>query len=367
MPGMNPFQSLVQYAEYHELLRQIIIATAALSEPGEQEKLGRSLWHPLQDTYQDSIKAKLRALSLLAEAIQTGDASSDIVSTCVLLFVHFELMRPESTESRIHLKGAHALFSHLRPSKRAIQTVRNTVISDSILFDTMELAIGHTRPWSSSIMYSLLPLFESIDSSNHITFPLEMLHTFTGACKAIRLFPLGMTLDTETIAEFSIAMERIEAIDARGWAESFNRIHLCTSCPSDVEIRMHLCKAHKAASIIFLARATGLMPATSLDTHQGRILEHLEQVPFGQSLFKATSWPTFIAGLEASEERVASGLTDRLQFMCSIVPYDFARRALRMLKSARAAQSVPVVGSATGSNRSREWIQGLRMIVPALW
>ena len=30
MPAMNPFQSFVQYAEHHELLRQIIIATAAL-------------------------------------------------------------------------------------------------------------------------------------------------------------------------------------------------------------------------------------------------------------------------------------------------------------------------------------------------
>lgn len=30
MSGMNPFQSLVQYAEHHELLRQIIIAMATV-------------------------------------------------------------------------------------------------------------------------------------------------------------------------------------------------------------------------------------------------------------------------------------------------------------------------------------------------
>lgn len=63
---------------------------------------------------------------------------------CVLLFAHFEPMRPESNESRIHLKGAQALFNNVRPSNHAVQTVRNTVISDSILFDTMELAIDHT-------------------------------------------------------------------------------------------------------------------------------------------------------------------------------------------------------------------------------
>lgn len=331
MPGMNPFQSLVQYAEHHELLRQIIIATAALYachmyraadvrftrsstrsdlrlEPGEQKPLGRALWHPLQDTYQDSIKAKVRALGLLAKAIQTGDVSSEVVSTCVLLFAHFELMRPESTESRIHLKGAQALFNHSRPSNRAVQTVRNTVISDSILFDIMEPAIDHTRPWSSSIMDSLLPLFESLGTTNHITFPFELLHTLTSACKALRTFLVGKTLYTNIATEIVMAMERIAGIDAHSWAESFNRVHSCTSCPGDIEVRMHLCEAHKAASIIYLARATGLIPVTPLETHQARLLEHLEQVSYRQPLFKATSWPTFIAGLKASDERLASGL-----------------------------------------------------------
>jgi hypothetical protein len=64
-------------------------------------------------------------------------------------------------------------------------------------------------------------------------------------------------------------------------------------------------------------------------------MEHLEQVLYWQSLIKATSWSTFIARLGASDESVASKLTDRLQSMCSILPYDFARRALRMLKRTR--------------------------------
>lgn len=386
MPGMNPFQSLVQYAEHHELLRQIMIATAALyacrmyhatdvrsgcsSNPhdlrlvtGEQKKTGRALWHPLQDTYQDSIKAKLRALSLLARAIQTGNASNDIVSICILLFVHFELMRPESTESRIHLKGAQAIFSDLGPSERAIQTVGNTVISDSVLFDTIELALDPTRAWSSSIMDSLLPFFKSIGTSNHITFPLQLLHTFARACKALRFCSAGTTMGTETITGISTAMERIAAIDARSWAESFHGIHSCTTCPDDLEIRIHLCEAHKAASIIFLARAAGLMPAVLLASHQARLLEHLEQVSYGQSLFKATSWPTFIAGLEANDERVASELTDRLQFMCSIIPYDFARRALRMLKGVR-------LEAQTYHNANVEletgWFARLRLILPTI-
>ena len=269
-------------------------------------------------------------------------------------------MRPESAESRIHLKGAQALFKDLRPSKRAVEAIRNTVISDSIFFDTIELALDHTRRWSSSIMFSLLPLFESMGTIDHITFPLELLHAFATAGRALQSCSTGATLDAGTIA---IAMERIAAIDARSWAKSFHRIHSCTTCPGDLEIRIHLCEAHKAASIIFLARAAGLIPAASLASYQARLLEHLEQVSYGQSLFKATSWPTFIAGLEANDERVASELTDRLQFICSILPYNFARRALRMLRGVR-------LEAQTYRNANVEleagWFARLRLILPTI-
>lgn len=382
MPGENPFQSLVQYAEHYELLRQIIIATAALYacrmyhstdiesnhspecsesslEPGKQNYSGRALWHPLQDTYHDSLVAKLKALSLLAKAIQTGNVSSDIISTCVLLFVHFELIRPESTESRIHLIGAQALFRGLRPSKRAVQTVRNTVISDSILFDTMELALDTSRPWSSSITHSLLPLFERIGTSNHITYSLEMLHALTGACESLRQHSATATLDPVLMNQITSAIRRIAAIDARSWAESFHRIHLCTTCPGDIEIRIHLCEAHKAASIIFLARATGSTFILPIETYQDRLVEHLKQISYGQYLFKATSWPTFIAGLEAIDEGTASGLIDRLQFMCSILPYDFVRRALRMVKSVR-------LGAWENNTAQGDWTARLRTIIPTI-
>jgi hypothetical protein len=360
MPGENPFESLVPYAEHHEPLQQIIIATAALhtyrmyrptgleqfdhgprclesslefeDQSSKQHVTGRTLWHPLQDTYRDSLAAKQKALRLLAKAIQKGNVNDDIISICMLLFVHFELMRPRSSESHVHLKGAQTLFKSPRPSKRAVQTVRNTVISDCVLFDTMELMLDPTRPRSSSIRHSLLPLFESTGTSNHITFPLEILHSLTAACESLRDRSLNNTSDIMIPKEVELAIQRILIIDAHDWAESFHRIHMYKTCPGGIETRIHLCEAHKAASVLFLARVANCISISSYEIYHIHLLEYLGYTMHGQYLFKASSWPAFIAGLEAKDERIASLMIERLLLICSVLPYGFVRRAVRMLK-----------------------------------
>lgn len=370
MPGENPFQDLVPHAEHHELLRQVIIATAALYacrmyhqteshlEPRDKPISGRALWHPLQDTYHDSLGAKQRALHLLAKAISSEDISDDTVSTCILLFVHFELMRPGPNESHVHLKGAQTLFKSLHPSKRAIQAVRNTVISDCILFDTMELTLDPKRPWSSSIRHSLLPLFESIHTSNHMTFPLELLQTLATTCELLRdgseIGPSNLSVK-ELV---SSAIDRISSINAREWAETYSRTHSCNSCPSDIDIRVHLCEAHKAAGIIFLARAAAATTKTPLKIYHARLLRSLVCIVQGQYLFKATSWPTFIAGMEAEDPDVRLWSIKRLETICTILPYDFIRRAARMLENSKLNKS-----AACESNLEHGWMGDLRLIL----
>ena len=245
------------------------------------------------------------------------------------------------------------MFRNLHPSKRAVQTVRNTVVSDCILFDTMEFALDSSRPWSTSIKDSLLPLFESIGTSNYIIFPVEILHSLTTACESLRGC-LHM--------DIASTIERISAIDARDWAESFNRIHMCVTCPGDIEIRIHLCEAHKAATTIFLARVAGFSSKSSLEACHSRLLDHLNCITQDQYLFEASSWPTLIAVVDAKNGGVATMMLERLLLICSILPYHFVRRAVRMLKIVILSEQ------ASGDNTTPQgdWISILRLVIPTV-
>lgn len=160
IPGENPFANLISYTMDNQLLRQIVVATAALyiscmfrtyhskesdatalPQDGPEDKMhslfGPRLWYPLHNPFRDALEAKHQALFLLSTAIQKQETRDNILFICIILFVHFELMYPETNASQVHLRGARRMldiFGLCEGAKRyAIQTFRNSVLSDSIL------------------------------------------------------------------------------------------------------------------------------------------------------------------------------------------------------------------------------------------
>jgi hypothetical protein len=87
------------------------------------------------------------------------------------------------------------------------------------------------------------------------------------------------------------------------------------------------------------------------------ILSHLAAMKEQDPYFKATSWPTFIAGAETRDEQKRMWCLKRILSIWDIAPWGYIFTAIEMLKATWALQDARGWDPKGGSG---DWLQDLR-------
>lgn len=111
--------------------------------------------------------------------------------------------------------------------------------------------------------------------------------------------------------------------------------------------REHVASAHRSAACLYIlqavpsARASG---GVSSDELVADVLGHLGRVGPGDAHFKATSWPTFVAGAETRDPATRAWLLGRLLAVWRVCPWGYIFTAVGMLRRMWAVRDARTVG-----------------------
>lgn len=140
--------------------------------------------------------------------------------------------------------------------------------------------------------------------------------------------------DEGATAEAIALIQRAQAFDVQQWAEDLHRNPLFSKIP--VESRVHVGSAHRLAACLYTVNA---IPSAGVQLGEGagerlshEIFEHLACVPDEDPNFKATPWPTFIAGAEVKDPEMREWVMHRLRRLVFWCPWGFLYTAMETLK-----------------------------------
>lgn len=137
---------------------------------------------------------------------------------------------------------------------------------------------------------------------------------------------------------------------------------------TDLQDRMHVASAHRAAVCIYLIRVLlSINPFATLTCNLEPLVEeitaHLSFVRPNNPLFTATTWPAFIAGAEASDGYRQKWVASRLHELWTVEPWGLIRGALGVLERLWARRRSGEVIDSEGNAQMAEadnWVNELR-------
>ncbi|KAK5991260.1 Acriflavine sensitivity control protein acr-2 [Cladobotryum mycophilum] len=365
VPDCNPFRSLLPLTRDHPLLQHIIVAASAAhmsvlfrSTPAQADGFAlpvSSREVASKAALNDALVAKHKALRLMSSALQDVEsAGGDAVLAAALFFVNVELIESGKHGWRAHLEGAGRILSLIQHTKAWDSSLRDYLLSDCFIY--FILATAFMPPDQEAIKFesSQIPFVLAKTAANsYFCCPpdiLEILHT------ASELSSVNIDNGTEDeVAAAAIALlHRAQAFDVETWAADIRSISsLQGVC---VESRGHAGSAHRAAACLYILQA---IPAVGkkcgrelTDTLIEEIYYHLSSIPDHDPNFKATSWPTFIAGAETVSAERRAWIMDRLRRLVSHCPWGFIYTAM---------DTLPILWSlAEEQMESTSWVQILK-------
>lgn len=146
------------------------------------------------------------------------------------------------------------------------------------------------------------------------------------------------------------------AFDIPAWARRLQQL----SNVGDIESRVHVASAHRSAACLYIIQAFPLVRTlrpVDTDFLVGDILSHLAQIGEDDPYFKATSWPTFIAGAETRDPEKRTWSLKRLLTIWEIIPWGYIFTAIEMLKATWGLQDA---GGRNQDDEGVNWLRDLR-------
>jgi hypothetical protein len=124
----------------------------------------------------------------------------------------------------------------------------------------------------------------------------------------------------------------VDAFNPYTWASSLQVV----SSSFDLEMRAHLGCAYKAAVKIYILRATVLENPVSIEADHledlvSEIVLHLRRISPNDPFFKATCWPSFIAGAETNNPDQRAWVSGRFEMAQKILPWGYLSSAVDLL------------------------------------
>ncbi|EGR51341.1 uncharacterized protein TRIREDRAFT_56214 [Trichoderma reesei QM6a] len=379
-PGANPFRDLIPLTNKHPLLLQILIATSAihwsnifrpitaiptgLTDPGGYLAQLRSKDLVSRQALIDALTAKQKAMGHLQEVLDTLDpGGSEVVLAAMHFFIKFDLIDLEKNDTkgwRAHLEGASSILALLRPGSNgseASRMLRDCVVADCFIYHILgsTLASGSLAANIARYAFELLPVMKRVEVNSYLSCPPEILHIILEASKLSYETPCtdwSLTAADEALALIDQAL----AFDIPAWADKLRQ----NPRVQDIESRIHIASAHRSAACLYILQALPLARAVRpVDTEflVGDILENLGQISIEDPYYKATSWPTFIAGAETRDAEKRTWTMKRLLGIWETCPWGYLFTAIELLKAAWEMQDAC---QGADDEAGINWLQGLK-------
>ena len=216
-------------------------------------------------------------------------------------------------------------------------TIDHSLIQHS--FDIFGSALTHSTDLlpNDASSAGALSLLQDAEGNHCSSFPATLLHLIQiGAQFTQPTRPLSPSY-------ISTSSKQQQALLLLHNARSFNPLTWATnlrSCSPTTDIfhRTHIASAHRAAVCIYLSRVvlsvdpSAQLPHTfeSLETD---IITHLSFINPSNTLFTATTWPTFILGAETNDCAMQEWVARRFQELWEVEPWGLLRSAFGVLQN----------------------------------
>lgn len=363
VPDRNPFRGLLPLTKAHPLLQHIIVAASAAhmsnlvkaSSPVDSDgAISFSYERASRNALRDALVAKAKALRLMHTAIQDLDSTGgDVALAAALFFVNVELIESGKHGWRAHLEGAGRIMSLLQPSSKSDDGLRDYLLSDCFIYFILASAfmpMAHTMQNYFEAEQIPLILGKAADNS-YLCCPPEILQILHSASQLSNVPPDVMSPEDVVAAGVSL-VQQAQEFDIETWAATIHSISYLKSVP--LESRIHAGCAHRLAACLYILQAVPeaadvLDPKIS-ETLSRDVFDHLSKIPEDDPNFKATSWPTFIAGAGTLDGTKRIWVMDRLQRLVISCPWGFLYTAM---------EALPVIWGLEDKG-SHNWLQALK-------
>ncbi|KAF4944548.1 hypothetical protein FSARC_14643 [Fusarium sarcochroum] len=375
-PESNPFRELIPLTRKHPLLLQVLVATSAihwsnifrrvteipagLTNPAGYLSLLRSKDLVTRQALIDALTAKQKAMSHLREVLDTLDpAGSEVALAAMHFFIKFDLIDLDKSDNqswRAHLEGATSIMALLNPDSNpdaSSRMLRDRVITDSFIYNILgsTLTSGGLAARVARQAFQFLPVMKRVELTSYLSCPPEILNIILSASELSHEVP--WTDQSLGAADKAIALiDEALAVDIPAWADYLRQHNLI----QDLDSRVHLAAAHRSAACLYILQALPLVRSMrSVDTNMllDDTLSHLAAIDENDPYFKASSWPTFIAGAETRDPEKRTWTLSRLLSIWQICPWGYLFTAIEMLKATWAMQD-------TRGSENVNWLHDLR-------
>jgi hypothetical protein len=203
----------------------------------------------------------------------------------------------------------------------------------------------------------IIPSLTRAELNSYLSLPTPLLQTLFKACELSNRVSLGEMLGadpTPLLTQASDLLNTVQSFNVYAWAATLEGDPSSTRTLS----RIHTALAHQNAVTIYILRSVeqispapmaGLCDTENLVTE---IITHLSLVGLTDPFFKATSWPTFIAGAETDNAVYREWAVQRLREFWNLIPWGYLRTEEDVMRRAW--------GLRDGQERRGGWIQQLK-------
>lgn len=186
-----------------------------------------------------------------------------------------------------------------------------------------------------SIYFDTIPLLRYAEANNYVSFPAVLLQSLSAITQLSRKLSSGATAGEPSKvaqAQAFALLSTTQSFDPLSWATELQKI----SPQCDLDSRIHIASAHKAAVCVYISRVLlSLSPNSeihgNLEGLVSDIIFHLSFISREDALFKAASWPTFVAGAETRDLERQAWAMARLHQLWLYVPWGYFRSIMEVL------------------------------------
>ncbi|OLN87011.1 Acriflavine sensitivity control protein acr-2 [Colletotrichum chlorophyti] len=338
LPDRNPFRSLIPLTKAHPLLQHIIVAASAAHMSNLSRALSSDPESDLnaRQALTDALVAKHKALRLLSAALQDiSSIGGDVVLAAVLFFVNVELIESGKNGWRPHLEGAGRIMAFLSPSGAGDEALRDYVMSDCFIYYILASAFNNSVPTAKSYYQSaqVSSILGRAAANSYLCCPPEILQILLTASQLSNHGPDDLDSRADVAQAAAQLFEQAQSFDVHDWAYEPRTISYFKNTP--VESRIHAGSAHRVAACLYILHAipsASVLVSASREELESQIFYHLACIHDEDPNFKATCWPTFIAGAGSSDPQRRAWILDRFKRLMIATPWGFIMTAMDTLQ-----------------------------------
>ncbi|KAL4866241.1 fungal-specific transcription factor domain-containing protein [Aspergillus spectabilis] len=334
----HPFRNLIPLAKDHPILLHAIVANAALHVSSSNTSTNTAA---SSNTMVDALSAKHKALVLLRRALaDIHNIDVNLVVTIVHLFITFELIGPGEGEWRAHVQGAMRLISYLQTLElcdaSSLAIIRASFTSDCLTFYFLGCTLMNTGTLSDPFSFEgdIIEVLTRAVVNSYLSLPTPLLQILFKACELSNRIAGTSMNETANCAflfnEANTLLRAVQAFDVNAWAEGLEG-----NSSARTLSRVHTALAHQNAMRIYICRSVDHIAPLGEDTEAlvTNMVCHLSFVGVDDPIFKATSWPTFIAGAETDNPVYRQWALDRLHEFWNLSPWGYLKTAVEVMQT----------------------------------